>query len=73
MNPLCSVLAQVHGGRVHILEEMILPDSNALTACEELLSRTQKWKTGIPLDVYVYGTRPESSAGPPPPARTGRS
>ena len=47
MNPLCSVLAQVHGGRVHVLEEMILPDSNTLAACEELLSRTQKWTTGF--------------------------
>jgi Terminase large subunit, T4likevirus-type, N-terminal len=55
MNPLCSVLAQVHEGRVHILEEMILPDSNTLAACEELLSRTQKWNTGVPLNVYVYG------------------
>jgi hypothetical protein len=55
MNPLCSVLAQVHGGRVHVLEEMILPDSNTLAACEELLSRTQKWHTGSPLNIYVYG------------------
>jgi len=55
MNPFCSVLAQVHGGRVHILEEMILPDSNTLAACEELLSRTQKWHTGFPLAIYVYG------------------
>jgi hypothetical protein len=55
MNPLCSVLAQVHEGRVFILEEMILPDSNTLAACEELLSRTQKWNTGLPLHVYVYG------------------
>jgi hypothetical protein len=55
MNPLCSVLAQVHGGRVHVLEEMILPDSNTLAACEELLSRTQKWNTGFPLNINVYG------------------
>jgi hypothetical protein len=49
------VLAQVHGGRVHVLEEMILPDSNTLAACEELLNRTQKWNTGSPLEIYVYG------------------
>ena len=55
MNPLCSVLAQVHGGRVHILEEMILPDSNTIAACEELLSRTQRWNTGIPIAINVYG------------------
>ncbi len=55
MNPMCSVLAQVYGSRVHVLEEMILPDSNTLAACEELLHRTQKWNTGFPLNVYVYG------------------
>jgi hypothetical protein len=55
MNPLCSVLAQVYGGRVHMLEEMILPDSNTLAACEELFSRTQKWHTGFPLAISVYG------------------
>jgi hypothetical protein len=55
MNPMCSVLAQVYRGRVHVLEEMVLPDSNTLAACEELLSRTQKWNTGGPLNISVYG------------------
>jgi len=55
MNPLCSVLLQAVEGRVFILEEMILPDSNTLAACEELLSRTRKWHTGFPTDIYVYG------------------
>jgi hypothetical protein len=55
MSPLCSVLLQTLGGRVHILEEMILRDSNTLAACEELLSRTQKWHTGFPLNINVYG------------------
>ncbi len=55
MNPLCSVLLQAVGGRVLILEEMILPDSNTLAACEELLSRTQKWHAGFPMEIYVYG------------------
>jgi hypothetical protein len=54
MNPLCSVLAQAHDGAVFVLEEMILPDSNTLAACEEFLSRTQKMR-GSPLHVFVYG------------------
>jgi hypothetical protein len=54
MNPLCSVLLQATEGTVRILEEMILPDSNTLAACEELLSRTLKWSTGC-LGIYVYG------------------
>jgi hypothetical protein len=56
MNPLRSVLAQVHNGAVYVLEEMILPDSNTLAACEEFLSRTEKWRAGrSPLEIYVYG------------------
>jgi hypothetical protein len=55
MNPLCSVLAQVSDGMVYVLEEMILPNSNTLAACEELLSRTQKWASGMPLAIDVYG------------------
>ena len=43
MNPLCSVLVQQVGGTLHILDELILPDSNTLAACEEFLSRTKPW------------------------------
>jgi hypothetical protein len=55
MNPFCSVLAQVGDGIVYVLDEMILPDSNTVAACEELLSRTQKWAGGWPLAIDVYG------------------
>jgi hypothetical protein len=56
MNPLCSVLAQVQeNGGVAVLEELILPDSNTTAACEEFLSRTEKWFSGTPLAVCVYG------------------
>src|ERR1700722_3529126 len=55
MNPMCSVLAQVHDSWVMVLEEMILPDSNTLAACEEFLSRTEKYFTGTPVAVCVYG------------------
>jgi hypothetical protein len=34
---------------------MILPDSNTLAACEELLRRTEKWHDGFPLDIHIYG------------------
>ncbi len=54
MNPLCSVLLQAIDGTVRILEEMILPDSNTLAACEELLARTERWTHGR-LGIYVYG------------------
>jgi hypothetical protein len=55
MNPLCSVLGQTYNGKVHILEELILPDSHTLAACEEFLARTEPWFSGIPLSVSVYG------------------
>jgi hypothetical protein len=55
MNPRCSVLAQVQeNGGVAVLEELILPDSNTVAACEEFLSRTAKF-SGRPLAVCVYG------------------
>jgi hypothetical protein len=40
---------------VVVLEELILPDSNTLAACEEFLSRTENWSRGFPLGVQVYG------------------
>jgi hypothetical protein len=56
MNPLCSVVAQVRPqGAVVVLDELILPDSNTLAACEEFLSRSAKWFSGTPLPVCVYG------------------
>jgi len=56
MNPLCSVIAQVHEkGGVVVLEELILPDSNTAAACEEFLSRSEKWFTGVPIGICVYG------------------
>lgn len=55
VNPMCSVLGQTVGGIVRILEELILPDSNTLAACEEFVERTKKWFPSGPLAVYVYG------------------
>jgi len=55
MNPLCSVLTQALQGVVVVLEELILPDSNTLAACEEFLSRTDKWCRGSRLRFQVYG------------------
>jgi hypothetical protein len=55
VNPLCSVLAQCTDRRVHIVEEMILPDSNTLAACEEFLSRTANLRMGYRLTVHIYG------------------
>jgi Terminase large subunit, T4likevirus-type, N-terminal len=45
VNPLCSVLGQTDGTEVHVLDELVLPNSNTLAACEEFLSRTRSWAT----------------------------
>ena len=55
MNPLCSVIGQDIDGQVRILDELILPNSNTPAACEEFLARSQKYFTGTPLSVDVYG------------------
>jgi hypothetical protein len=51
MNPLCSVLGQTVNGRIHILDELILPDSNTPAACEEFLERTRPWTTAPALSL----------------------
>ena len=38
---------------------MILPDSNTLAACEELLRRTAKWNFSYPIEIEVYGDASE--------------
>jgi hypothetical protein len=55
VNPMCSVVGQTINGIVRILDELILPDSNTLAACEEFLARTEKWFFGSPLSVTIYG------------------
>jgi terminase large subunit-like protein len=60
MNPLCSVLGQTAQGSVRILEELILPDSNTLAACEEFLDRTRKWTTAP--EILDQPLRPDVSA-----------
>jgi phage terminase large subunit len=55
VNPLCSLIGQVEDGIVHVLDELVLPNSHTLAACEELLERTAAWSADGALNVYVYG------------------
>lgn len=43
VNPMCAVIGQMSHDVIHILDELILTDSNTLAACEEFLERTRKW------------------------------
>ena len=56
VNPMCSVLGQQVGSAVHVLDELILPNSNTWEACAEFARCTQEWvRRCRPLNVYVYG------------------
>ena len=57
INPMCSILGQQIGDKVHVLDELVLPDSNSLAACEEFLSRTEKWVrvSKLPISLSIYG------------------
>lgn len=57
VNPMCSVIGQTVGGRVQVLEELVLPASNTWRLCEEFVRRIEPWVRtfGGPVHVDVYG------------------
>ncbi len=57
VNPMCSVIGQEVGGRVQVLEELVLPQSNTWQLCDQLVDRLRAWvhDHGGPINVYVYG------------------
>lgn len=69
VNPMCSVLSQVVDGRVLVLDEIVLPDSNTHEACEEFLVRAEQYRVilrgdqfgSVKLTVHVYGDASGSS------------
>jgi hypothetical protein len=57
VNPMCSVLAQQDGPMLFVLDELILPDSNTVAACEEFVERIRPCTSmsSMPLQVRLYG------------------
>lgn len=57
INPMCSVIGQREGEWVYVLDEIVLPDSNTVAACEEFLERTRQWvvRCDLPIQLDVYG------------------
>ena len=49
------MIGQKEENRVLILQELVVPDSHTLLACEEFLARTSPWISGYPLPVHIYG------------------
>jgi hypothetical protein len=57
IHPMCSVIGQREGDGVHVLDELVLPDSNTGAACEEFLARNARWVMGshLPIQLNIYG------------------
>ena len=56
VNPMCSVIGQRDGDRVHVLAELVLPDSNTWAACEAFLNRIGEFSQLSPFTkIQVYG------------------
>ncbi len=58
VNPMASAICQIVGNRAHVLQEIILPNSNTVASCEVFWHRAQpylKAMGGLPLRVHVYG------------------
>src|SRR6266849_6274382 len=68
IDPMCSILAQIDGEYVRVLEELVLPDTRTPGACQAFEERTRKWISTAPLPVPVRlygdssGNRRESCA-----------
>lgn len=56
VNPMCAVLGQViDDSTVHVLDEIVLEDSNTPAACEAFLGRTHSWSNESPQRLWLYG------------------
>jgi hypothetical protein len=56
VNPMCAVVGQViQGEGVHVLDEIVLEDSNTPAACEAFLKRMEPWSREAPQSLWIYG------------------
>jgi hypothetical protein len=51
VNPMCSVIAQIQGDTVVVLDEIVIRRASTLEACEEFVRRYERHPAGV----YVYG------------------
>jgi hypothetical protein len=63
IDPACSLLCQLVGKRVVVLDEITLRDSSTYDVCDEFARRTEKWRERLPgpLTVRVFGDASGSS------------
>lgn len=57
INPMCAVIGQREDQWVHVMDEVVLQDSNTATACEAFLERSALWvrRSYLPVTVDVFG------------------
>jgi hypothetical protein len=56
VHPMCSVIGQImHDGKVHVLDEIVLEDSNTPAACRAFLERVTNWRFNPPHKVWLCG------------------
>jgi hypothetical protein len=49
VNPMCSVIGQTINGKIRVLDELVLGNSNTLAACKQFLERTRPWTAPPPM------------------------
>jgi len=56
VHPMCAVVGQLmENDTVHVLDEIVLEDSNTRAACEAFLQRVESWPLNAPHPLQLYG------------------
>ena len=55
VNPLCAVVGQVIHGDVHVLDEIVLAESNTMSACQAFLEWVNTQGLHYQVDLSIYG------------------
>lgn len=61
VDPMCSVVAQIHKGAVYVADEIVLGRSNTPEACAEFLRRYSRHEAGVVVYGDATGSRRQST------------
>ena len=61
VNPMCSVVAQIEGETVLVLDEIVLPHASTAEACEEFAARFPRHPAGITVYGDASGSRRQTA------------
>jgi len=61
VDPMCSVVAQISGDRVAVLDEIVLKRASTYDACEEFASRVPRHEAGLVIYADATGARMQTS------------